>query len=33
VFINIDGEIEARREAHFKMDSQKIKFIKPKNSF
>lgn len=33
VFINIDGEIEARREAHFKMDSQKIKFIMPKNSF
>lgn len=33
VFINIDGELEARREAHFKVEDTKVRFIIPKNSF
>jgi len=33
VFLNIDGELEARREAHFKLEDVKVKFIMPKNSF
>jgi len=33
VFINIDGEVEATREAVFTMDDQKVKFIIPKKSF
>ncbi len=31
VFINIDGEIEARRVAKIKMEGQKVKFIIPKD--
>jgi len=33
VFLNIDGELEARREAHFRLEDAKVKFIIPKNSF
>ncbi|MBR0575751.1 diacylglycerol kinase family lipid kinase [Proteiniclasticum sp. BAD-10] len=33
VYVNIDGELEARREAHFSIGNQKVKFIIPKNSF
>lgn len=33
VFVNIDGELEARREAHFVMGEKKVKFIVPRNTF
>ncbi|WP_312649477.1 diacylglycerol kinase family lipid kinase [Proteiniclasticum sp.] len=33
VYINIDGELEARREAHFRLEDAKIKFIIPRTTF
>lgn len=33
VYINIDGELEARREAHFRLEDAKVKFIIPKTTF
>jgi len=33
VFINIDGELEARREAHFLLEDKKVKFIMPKSAW
>lgn len=32
VYVNIDGEIEARREARIKMENKKVKFIIPKET-
>lgn len=33
VYINIDGELEARREAHFRLEDAKVKFIIPRTTF
>lgn len=33
VYINIDGELEARREAHFRLEDKKVRFIIPKTTF